>query len=219
MIAPNILDRLPLLVTALAALSSARAEAYSSDIAPVPARVRSFLLQVQQSGSAAGNGPSSTLATDSGVSYEHSRVDGSRDFRPVRPGNGTPVLPLIVPDKPGRRGRQAGGGRTIGVGMGTFLITVGAILLFALTAESPSWLNLRVVGVILILAGVLGLVIAGVARARGTRFRRWVEPMLPESDGDSPADLEKDLIRRPGTNGYSPALADAILRREHDPPI
>ncbi|HEX9515156.1 MAG TPA: hypothetical protein VF940_03160 [Streptosporangiaceae bacterium] len=104
------------------------------------------------------------------------------------------------------------------VGVGTFLITVGAILLFALTAESPSWLNLRVVGVILILAGVLGLAIPGVARARGARFRRWVEPMLPEPD-QSPADLEKDLIRRPGANGDSPTLADAMLSHEHDPPI
>ncbi len=105
------------------------------------------------------------------------------------------------------------------VGLGTLLITVGAILLFALTAESLSWLNLRVVGVILILAGVLGLVIPGVARARGARLRRWVEPMLPTSNGESPADLEKDLIRRPGPNSDSPTLADAILRREHDPPI
>jgi hypothetical protein len=105
------------------------------------------------------------------------------------------------------------------VGMGTLLITVGAILLFALTAESPRWHNVRVGGVILILAGVLGLAIPGVAGVRGTRFRRWVEPMLPEPDNESPADLDKDLIRRPGPNGDSPTLADAILRREHDPPI
>jgi hypothetical protein len=38
------------------------------------------------------------------------------------------------------------------VGMGTLLVTVGAILAFALPATSPSWLNLRVAGVILILA-------------------------------------------------------------------
>jgi len=103
--------------------------------------------------------------------------------------------------------------------MGTLLITVGAILLFALTAESPSWLNLRVVGVILILAGVLGLAIPGVARARGARFRRWVVPMLSEPDDESSADREKDLIRRPGPDDDSPTLADAILGSEHDPPI
>jgi hypothetical protein len=126
---------------------------------------------------------------------------------------------LILPDKPRRRGRQAGGRRTMSVGVGTLLITVGAILLFALTAGSPHWLNLRVVGAIMILAGVLGLAIPGVARAREARFRRWVEPMLPEPGHESPAHLEKDLIRRPGPNGDRPTLADRILSREHDPPI
>jgi hypothetical protein len=125
----------------------------------------------------------------------------------------------MVPDKPGRRGRQAAGRRTMSVGVGTLLITVGAILLFALTAESPSWLNLRVVGVILILAGVLGLAIPGVARARDTRFRRWVEPMLTEVDDESGADLDTDLVRRHGVNGYKPTLADVILSREHEGPI
>jgi hypothetical protein len=43
--------------------------------------------------------------------------------------------------------------------------------------------------------------------------------MLPEPGNESAADLDKDLIRRPGPNGDSPTLADAILRREHDPPI
>jgi hypothetical protein len=125
----------------------------------------------------------------------------------------------MTPDKPSRRGRQAGSRRTMSAGVGTLLITVGAVLVFALTTASPSWFNLRVVGIILILAGVLGLAIPGVARARGARLRRWVEPMLPASDDESRADLEKDLIRRPGPNGDRPTLADAILRHEHDPPI
>jgi hypothetical protein len=125
----------------------------------------------------------------------------------------------MVPDKSRRRGRQAGGRRTMSVGVGTLLITVGAILLFALTAKSPGWLNLRVVGVILILAGVLGLAIPGVSRARGARFRRWVEPMLTEADNESVADLEKDLVGRHGANGDSSTLADVILSHEHDPPI
>jgi hypothetical protein len=129
------------------------------------------------------------------------------------------VAKLMVPDKSRRRGRQAGARRTMSVGVGTVLITVGAILLFALTAESPSWLNLRVVGVILILAGVLGLAIPGVARVRGARFRRWVEPMLTEADDESGAELETNLVRRHGANGDSPTLADVILSHEHDPPI
>jgi hypothetical protein len=105
------------------------------------------------------------------------------------------------------------------VGAATLLITVGAILLFAVTSESPSWLNLRVVGAILILAGVLGLAIPGVARTRGARFRRWVEPMLTEPDNESGAAPETNLVRRPGANGDSPTLADVILSHEHDPPI
>jgi len=45
-------------------------------------------------------------------------------------------------------------------GTGIFLITVGAILLFALRSGSPHWLNLQVVGVILMLAGGLGLTLS-----------------------------------------------------------
>jgi hypothetical protein len=59
---------------------------------------------------------------------------------------------LIVPGQP------AGGPRQMSIAVGIVLMTatVGAILLLALTAGSPHWLNLRIVGVILILAGVLG---------------------------------------------------------------
>jgi uncharacterized protein YjeT (DUF2065 family) len=59
-------------------------------------------------------------------------------------------------------------------GTGIFLITAGAVLLFALRASSPHWLNLHVVGVILILAGALGLMLPRLARrlrAPVTRLR------------------------------------------------
>jgi hypothetical protein len=126
---------------------------------------------------------------------------------------------MMAPGKPGRRGRPVAGRATMSAGIGTLLITVGAILVFALTARSPAWFNLRAVGVILMLAGVLGLAIPGLARARAARSRRRAQ-MLPEPGNQSAADLEKDLIRRPSPNGDGPALADAIpRRREHDPPI
>ena len=51
-------------------------------------------------------------------------------------------------------------------GTGIFLITAGAILRFALAAGSPHGLNVHVVGVILILAGLLGLLLPPWARAR-----------------------------------------------------
>jgi hypothetical protein len=55
MIGPNNPNRL-LFVTALAALSSARVQAYSTDVAPVPGRVRSFLLQCSNLVRPPGNG-------------------------------------------------------------------------------------------------------------------------------------------------------------------
>jgi hypothetical protein len=60
---------------------------------------------------------------------------------------------------------------------GIFLVTVGAILRFALAPGSPHGVNLHVVGVILMLAGVVGLLLPRVA-ARGPRdrLRRWVRP-------------------------------------------
>ena len=100
-------------------------------------------------------------------------------------------------------------------GAAIFLMTVGAILLFALTPDaSPRWINLRVVGVILILAGVLGLL---VRRSPGNGLRRWIVPMLPASE--EPEAGEADLIRRPGDPRDHPTLADELLGTEHDPPV
>lgn len=103
-------------------------------------------------------------------------------------------------------------------GMGIFLITVGAILLFALTADaSPWWINLHIVGVILILAGVLGLTLPRRRPAPDSGFRRWVVPMLP-SGGKRSSAGGPDLIRRPGADGDYPTVADELLGDEHDPP-
>ena len=70
-------------------------------------------------------------------------------------------------------------------GTGIFLLTAGAILLFALRSGSPHWLNLQIVGVILILAGGLGLLLPRLARSRrdGGWLRRWVRPGQPEDLG------------------------------------
>ena len=60
-------------------------------------------------------------------------------------------------------------------GAGIFLITTGAILRFALAARSPHGLNVHIVGVILILAGGLGLLLPRIARAAPRdRLRRWI---------------------------------------------
>jgi hypothetical protein len=48
----------------------------------------------------------------------------------------------------------------MGTGTCIALITIGAILRFAIAAGSPHGLNVHVVGVVLILAGVLGLLLS-----------------------------------------------------------
>jgi hypothetical protein len=54
----------------------------------------------------------------------------------------------------------AGGRRVMSTGAAITLIAIGAILRFALAPGSPHGLNVHVVGVVLILAGVLGLVLS-----------------------------------------------------------
>jgi hypothetical protein len=103
-------------------------------------------------------------------------------------------------------------------GTGIFLITAGAILLFALRSGSPHWLNLQVVGVILILAGGLGLLLPRLAQSRRDRdwLRRWVRPGQPEDlgvpfttpdqgGGDPPAQAPE---------ASAPTLADDLLSYE-----
>ena len=54
----------------------------------------------------------------------------------------------------------AGGRRVMSTGAAITLIAVGAVLRFALAPGSPHGLNVHVVGVVLILAGFLGLVLS-----------------------------------------------------------
>jgi hypothetical protein len=80
-------------------------------------------------------------------------------------------------------------------GLCIFLITTGAILRFALAAGSPHGLNVHIVGVILILAGVLGLLLPRlVAPAPKHRdwLRRWVRPHQPKAYDEPPTHGHED---------------------------
>ena len=110
---------------------------------------------------------------------------------------------ILAPVQPGdQAGQPPPSGRPgMRTGTGIFLITAGAVLLFALRSGSPHWLNLHVVGVILILAGGLGLLLPRLARSgpHGDWLRRWVRPGqcgdLPESVPDASAPtLVDDLL-------------------------
>jgi len=121
---------------------------------------------------------------------------------------------------PGQPGTPRPGARpAMRTGTGIFLITAGAVLVFALRAGSPHWLNLQIVGVILILAGALGMLLPRLARARlqPDRLRRSVRPGQPRDLG-APAGAD------PGHNGDQPALTpdtsaptlvDDLLSYEH----
>jgi hypothetical protein len=98
----------------------------------------------------------------------------------------------------GGPGQPPPGGKGMRAGMGIFLIALGAILLFALSAGSPRWLNLHVVGLILILVGALGLLLPRLGRSRaysGDRLNRWVRP------GQFRATRRRELEQRPPLNG------------------
>ena len=92
-------------------------------------------------------------------------------------GRGGPLLT----GRPGPRRagpRRPGGPSAMGTGMGFLLIAVGAVLLFAVPAGSTFGLNLHDVGIIVIVAGVIGLVLPLVLRGRpwAHPLRRLVNP-------------------------------------------
>jgi len=59
------------------------------------------------------------------------------------------------------------------------LIVIGAVLRFALAAGSPHGLNVHVVGVIVLLAGVLGVILPFLARLPQNRRQRPAAPNQP----------------------------------------
>jgi hypothetical protein len=116
----------------------------------------------------------------------------------------------------------------MGAGLGISLIVIGAIFVFALTG-SPHWLNLRIVGIVLIAAGTLGMALPGRRRRRASvypdRMSRWVLPgQFPvRADPAAEASQGDDISLQPLVRQLSaedpPTLADDVLELEHDPPL
>ena len=127
---------------------------------------------------------------------------------------------IIAPGQPGDRPalRPPAGRPAMRTGPGIFLITAGAILLFALRSGSPHWLNLQVVGMILILAGGLGLLLPRLARSRrdGDRLRRWARPGQPEDLGVPTITADQGISDPPAQapDDSAPTLADDLLTYE-----
>lgn len=86
----------------------------------------------------------------------------------------------------------------MGIGGSIFLIALGAILGFAVDVEL-GWLNLSVVGWVLMVAGVVGLIMT--VYLWRTRRRTVVTPVADPSVGSSRDDgvvEEYHEVRRPG---------------------
>lgn len=100
-------------------------------------------------------------------------------------------------------------------GTGIFLITGGAILRFALPAGSLHGLNVHVLGVILILAGALGLLLPRLAHApqNTDRLRRWVRPNQPTAYDTPPTGTD------PRVKDDSPALVQDHSMPDDRPPL
>jgi hypothetical protein len=86
---------------------------------------------------------------------------------PPRLGGPVSALPGLEDDR-----GPAGGRRVMSTGAAIALIAVGAVLRFALAPGSPHGVNVHVVGVVLILAGVLGLVLSLLLLLVGTGSRQ-----------------------------------------------
>jgi hypothetical protein len=80
----------------------------------------------------------------------------------------------------------------MGTRTGILLITIGAVLRFAMAAGSPHGLNVHIVGVILILAGLVGLLLPPLARGplKPDRLRRWVRPGQPRAYDQAPTGVD-----------------------------
>ena len=94
----------------------------------------------------------------------------------------------------------------MGTGAGITLIAVGGILRFALAPGSPHGLNVHVVGVVLILAGVLGLLLS--LLVWGPLNRRRNRPVGYDTGPPPLARHQRAYPGRPPTAGEPRAYED-----------
>jgi hypothetical protein len=94
---------------------------------------------------------------------------------------------------PGNGQPAPGGRRAMSNGMCIALIVAGAVLRFALTARSPHGLNIHVVGIILILAGVLGLILSFLTRLPRNRGGRPARPGRQQVPADTRPSTDRPL--------------------------
>jgi len=132
--------------------------------------------------------------------------------------------------------QKAGGRRALRTGTCIFLLAAGTILWLALPGGTHLGVNLNIVGIIVVCAGLLGLILrrAPGLPAHADRLRRWVVPSGTKGLGEGPPGgymngygHQRTLPgdgRQPMVGNYSmepgrPTLADYLLDAERDPPL
>jgi hypothetical protein len=153
---------------------------------------------------------------------DHSRAGGWPGRQhDVRPPPGASVS--SVTGQPGQP--RSGGRRALSTGLSIFLLAAGAIFLFALPAGRVLGINLHVVGIIVICAGVLGLVLRRLPGLPVTTdlLSRWVIPRGTTGPGETLAgDDQYDdepIIGDRVAGSRPPTLADDLLDAEQHPPL
>jgi hypothetical protein len=117
---------------------------------------------------------------------DHARPGGLAERQcAIRPG-GTPVNGDAGDAGPAR----SGGRRALSTGLCIFLLAAGAVLWFALPAGRHLGINLHVVGIIVVCAGLLGLVLRRLPsmRVNTDLLSRWVIPRGATGPGETLAD-------------------------------
>ena len=117
---------------------------------------------------------------------DHSEAHGrARRLCPIRP-IGTTVSEFT--GQPGAPG--SGGRRALSTGLSIFLLAAGAVLWFALPPGRHLGVNLHVVGIIVVCAGLLGLVLRRLPSmtANTDLLSRWVVPRGASGPGETLAD-------------------------------
>jgi hypothetical protein len=109
-----------------------------------------------------------------------------------------------------------GPGRLMSTGAAITLIAIGAILRYAVATTSTHGLNLHAVGIILILAGVLGLLLSLLFTTLGRRRNRpasYSHPTQPPTYQDQPPAART----RPLYQDQPPVTSDQRVYQDQPP--
>jgi hypothetical protein len=93
---------------------------------------------------------------------------------------------------------------------GLTLVAVGAIFAFAISGH-PSWVNLHIVGWVIMLTGIIGMVLRRIDTGRLPRWMViWRSSRPPQPPGGQPAAITGTVISdQPATGSGAPPAASA----------